>query len=248
MSKKKSKKHDNDSEEYHGVMGFLQAYFRQLRRYFITGLLVWVPLIVTAWVAWWVISNVGFGMERMINDAVQSLQQTGESFPKLGFLQYLVYKPGFGFFTAILLFLSTGFITRYIAGRKLIATGEWVLGKIPFVSKIYTASQQIRDVFVGRDGTVFQSVTLVEYPRPGLLVVGFITSTERGIVQQATQRDLTAVFIPTTPNPTSGFLLYVPPNELTPLNITVEDAMKLIVSGGAFLPDTRDNDAVANDE
>jgi uncharacterized membrane protein len=123
--------------------------------------------------------------------------------------------------------------------RKVIAAGEQIVAKIPGISKVYTAVTQIRDVFIRRDGAVFQEVILVEYPRPGLTVVGFITSREQGIVQAAAQKKMIAVFVPTTPNPTSGFLFYVPEEDLIPLDIAVEDAMKLIVSGGAFLPVAR---------
>ena len=225
-----------DDDEYHDFRGFVRVYFRQLRRYMVTGLMVWVPLIVTLWISWWVISNVGFGLENFFKSAVERGNELGAKWRWLGFLANLEYIRGFGFLITVFLFLSTGFIARYLAGQKIIAMGERLLGMIPFVNRIYMAAQQIRDVFVSRDGTVFQEVVLVEYPRPGLLVVGFVTSREHGIVQKTAARPLAAVFVPTTPNPTSGFLLYVPPEEITPLDITVEDAMKLIVSGGAFLP------------
>jgi uncharacterized membrane protein len=117
--------------------------------------------------------------------------------------------------------------------------GEYLVGLIPGINRVYIASQQIRDVFVNRQGAVFQEVVMVEYPRPGLMVVGFVTSREQGIVQDALGTKMVAIFVPTTPNPTSGFLLYVPPKELTPLKISVEEAMKLIVSAGAYLPGTQ---------
>ena len=96
---------------------------------------------------------------------------------------------------------------------------------------------QIRDVFVRRDGAVFQRVCLVEYPRKGVFAVAFVTSDEQGIVQETMDKKLISIFLPTTPNPTSGFLLYVSEDEITLLDVTVEDAMKLIISGGAYLPE-----------
>jgi uncharacterized membrane protein len=111
-----------------------------------------------------------------------------------------------------------------------------LVGKIPLISRVYLAVQQIRDVFVNREGAVFQQVVLLEYPRKGIQAVGFVTSDEQGIVQETTGKTLWAVFVPTTPNPTSGFLLYLPPDDLIPLDMSVEDAMKLIVSGGAYIP------------
>lgn len=218
------------------LLPFLKTYFRQLQRYLVTGLLVWIPLIITLWVSWWFIYAVGSRIEGFIKRLVEHLNEFGGRVPSFHFLTEFRYSPGLGFLTAILIFLITGFLTRYLVGRKLIASGEYVVRKIPLISRVYTAVQQIRDVFINREGAVFQEVVLIEYPRPGLLVVGFVTSREQGVVQKSAGRQLTAVFVPTTPNPTSGFLLYVPPEELIPLSISVEEAMKLIVSGGAYLP------------
>ncbi len=223
-------------EQYKGLFGFLGLYFKHLQRYMVTGLLVWVPLLVTVWISWWVISNVGFGINRFLDQAWTAFFAKMQTVPFLGFFENYEYRPIMGFLIAILLFLTTGFLTRYLAWRKTIATGETLLAKIPGINRVYLAATQIRDVFIKREGAVFQQVVLVEYPRPGLLVVGFITSREQGVVQQAAGKTLIAVFVPTTPNPTSGFLLYVPENDLTPMDISVEDAMKLIVSGGAYLP------------
>ena len=228
-SRKRETKHS-------GPLGFLNLYLRQLQRYMVTGLLVWVPLLVTMWISWWVISKVGFGINRALKSGWTYVVEKLEALPSLGFFGNFEYSPIMGFLLAILLFLTTGFLTRYLVWRKVIASGETIVAKIPGFSKLYTAVTQIRDVFVRRDGAVFQEVILVEYPRPGLTVVGFITSREQGIVQQAAQKKMIAVFVPTTPNPTSGFLFYVPEDDLIPLDISVEDAMKLIVSGGAFLP------------
>lgn len=226
-----------ESEEYHNLRGFLRVYFRQLRRYLITGLMVWIPLIVTAWLTWWVISTVGFGLERFFANLVQRLQQLGEHWRALDFLTHFTYVPGFGFLIAVLLFLTTGFITRYIAGRKLIATGEWILGKIPFVNRVYNAAQQIRDVFTSRGGAVVHGAVLFEYPRKGLWTLGLVTSTDEGTITSALgEGEHIAVFVATTPNPTSGFLLYLERKDVIPLDISVEDAMKVIVSGGAFMP------------
>jgi len=227
---------DPGATEYTGPITFLKVYLRQLRRHLMTGMLVWVPLIVTMWVLWWLIKTVGFNLERFIERMVGQINVLGERTEALSFLQSFNYTPGLGFLLAILLFLTTGFLTRYLVARRFIASGEQLLIKIPFISRVYLASQQIRDVFVRRDGAVFQQVVLLEYPRPGIVAVGFVTSTEQGVVQQTADLELTAVFVPTTPNPTSGFLLYIPPEDLTELDIGVEDAVKLIISGGAFIP------------
>ena len=219
--------------------GMVRGFLRPLRRYLITGLLVWVPLIITIWVSWLVVSKVGFGLERIFSNLFKAAREFCERVPALrSIVPALKYHRGMGFFMAIALFLATGILTRNLIGRKIIAAGERILDRIPFISRVYRAVQQIRDVFVCRDGTVFQYVCLVEYPRPGMMAIAFVTSAEQGVVQETAEKKLVAVFIPTTPNPTSGYLVYLPPEDITLLDITVEEAMKLIVSGGAYLPGT----------
>lgn len=232
--------------EYNDFPSFIKAFLRHFQRYTITGLLVWVPLLVTAWVAWWFVSKVGGSVNTFMKGRVENLHELADRIPNLGFLQQIDYSPWMGFLIALFLFLTTGFLARYLVGRKIIASLEQFIANIPFINRIYLAVQQIRDVVVGRNGAVFEEVVVLEYPRPGLMVVGFVTSREQGIVQQSTGRNMVAVFVPTTPNPTSGFLLYVPPEELTPLELNVEDAMKLIVSAGAFIPGSETpEDAIA---
>ncbi len=230
----------NDTE-YNSFTSFMRVYFKQVQRYVTTGVMVWVPLFITIWVAWTFVSKIALAISVSMNRVEQYVRRVGEQVPTLDFLQHFRFDSDFasmgtGFLLAILLFLCTGFLTRYLVGRKIIATGETLVGKIPLISRVYLAVQQIRDVFVNREGAVFQQVVLLEYPRKGITAVGFVTSDEQGVVQQTTGRTLSAVFVPTTPNPTSGFLLYLPPEELTPVAMSVEDAMKLIVSGGAYIP------------
>ncbi len=219
-----------------GPIGFLRAYLVGLQRYFITGLLVWVPLIVTAWICWWVTVTLGGGIESTIEWFVGYLNDLGTRFELLGFLSAIEYRRGLGLATAVVLFLATGLFARYLVLRRIIDLGEAIVDRIPLVSRVYRAVQQIRDVFVNREGTVFQGVCVLEYPKKDSWVVGFITSREPGPVQSVAGLSLVAVFVPTTPNPTSGFLLYVPDEDLKVLDMSVEDAMKLIVSGGAYLP------------
>lgn len=222
--------------------GFISQYFKAFRFYLLTGLMVWTPLLVTVWLSWWLFKNVGLGIESVIENGYGWLNRLGERVPRLHFLRTLEYRQGFGFLTTVALFLTTGFLARNLIGQRIIRMTERLVGRVPGVNKIYKAVRQIRDVFVGRDGAVFQKVCLVEYPRPGLFAVAFVTSKEHGIVQESLGRDLIAVFVPTTPNPTSGFLLYLNPSEVTEIDVTVEEAMKLIVSGGAYIPGNYDDD------
>ncbi len=232
----------NDSNKKTGIgisrfiKGFAALFWGTLWRYLVAGLMVWVPLIVTIWVTWLIVKGPGFGIEKLIRQLIHILNDVGERVEPLNFLSHLYYVPGLGFLVVILVFLTTGLVAHYLVTRKLIRFGEWIVERIPLISTVYRAVQQIRDVFISREGAIFQKVCLVEYPRPGLFAVAFVTSHDKGIVQEKAGRDLVAIFLPTTPNPTSGYLLYVPPDQIIELNVTVEDAMKLIVSGGAYIP------------
>jgi len=226
----------NDGEpSERGFFGFWRRYFFHLRRYLITGMLVWVPLIVTLWITWVAAVSIVGALEGFIRYVVAYGNEFGERIPSLRFLTLVQYTPGLGLLTAILIFLTTGLLARYLVTRRLIHYGELVLHRIPLINKVYRAVQQTRDVFVGR-GAVFQEVVLVEYPRRGIWAVGFITAEGDGAVARVHGAPRTAVFVPTTPNPTSGFLLYFSPDEITPVDMSVEDAMKLIISGGALDP------------
>lgn len=205
-------------------------------RYTIAGLLVWIPLIITVWVSYFFVNKLVFGVEKLIRDGVVRLHWVGDRVSTVSFLEYIQYRPGLGVLIVFGLFLTTGFLTRYLIGRKVIDFGEQILHRIPLIRRIYRAVQQIRDTFIGRNGAVFQRVCLVEYPKEDTLAVGFVTSTEQGEIQKAAGREMLAVFVPTTPNPTSGYLVYVPTEDVIMLDMSVEDAMKLVISGGAYVP------------
>lgn len=225
-----------------GIAGVIQHVRRVVVGYFITGLLAWIPLIVTVWVVRLLINNPVLGIERLARDMIGYVRSLGERFSWLSFLSEFKYQPGIGIVMVVMIFLLTGILTQYLLGRRLIGSGEKILARIPLISRIYRAVKQIRDVFFDRGGAVFQRVCLVEYPRPGLVAVAFVTSSEQGLVQEAMGKELIAVFVPTTPNPTSGYLVYLPPEEVTFLDITVEEAMKLVVSGGAYIPGTQSDE------
>lgn len=218
------------------VLWHMRAAYGQVWRWLVAGLLVWIPLLISLWVAWFVIDLFILGIENGMREFFPVLNTLGTRFPVLAFLQYVEYKSGMGLLFTVAIFLSTGILARYLIGRRLIAFGEKIVQLIPFVNRVYRAVQQIRDVFITRQGTIFQRVCLVEYPRPGMVAVAFVTSSEQGVVQRTVNRELLAVFVPTTPNPTSGYLVYLAPEEVTLLDVDIEEGMKLIVSGGAYMP------------
>ena len=229
-----------------GFMGWLQHVQRTVFAYFITGLLAWIPLIVTVWVVRLLINNPVLGIERLARDVIGYFDGLGGRVSWLSFLTEFKYQPGIGIVMVVIIFLLTGILTQYLLGRRMIGSGERILARIPLISRIYRAVKQIRDVFFDRGGAVFQRVCLVEYPRPGLVAVAFVTSSEHGLVQEAIGKKLIAVFVPTTPNPTSGYLVYLPPEDVTFLDITVEEAMKLVVSGGAYIPGSQTDDKTSD--
>ena len=230
----KSKKQDS----------FIKRYFKAVRFYLLTGLIVWTPLLVTVWLTWWLFSNVGLGIESGIENVFAWLNGLGEKYDRLKYLSTLKYVRGSGFLITVGVFLTTGFIARNLIGLRIIRTIERLFNRVPGISRIYKAVGQIRDVVVGRQGAVFQKVCIVEYPREGVYVVAFVTSKERGIVQDSLDKTLVAVFVPTTPNPTSGFLLYLEPEQVREIDLAVEEAMKLIVSGGAYIPGQDDDEVL----
>jgi uncharacterized membrane protein len=218
-----------------GLWGFIY----QFQRYLIGGMLVWVPLLITIWVTWLAVAKIGGVVESSVRFALGWLNRVGTRVPGLGFLTVIEYRPGVGIMLTVAIFLATGLVARYLVARKVINLGERIVDRLPLVNKIYRAVQQIRDVFVGRGGEVFHEVVLVQHPYPGVYAVGFVTSEEPGIVQETLDRVLTPVFVPTTPNPTSGFILFYPSEDVVPLNISIEEGMKLIISAGAYDPGSR---------
>jgi len=142
---------------------------------------------------------------------------------------------------AIFIILTViGMFARNVIGKRLILFGESILARIPMVNKIYTGVQQISHAFVGK--VIFTRVVLMQYPRKGLYAIGFVTSDTKGEISSEIFKDSINVFLPTTPNPTSGFLLFVSKKDTIPLSMSVENAMKLVVSGGAVTPDYKNED------
>ena len=196
----------------------LRVFRAELKRLFIAGALVLFPLTVTLWLVWRIIAAVEGGVQRF-------MQLVG-----------LPYHFGEGALVVIAVVLGAGVFATNVIGRKLVRFFENLLTRVPFISKVYFTIKQIRDAFIGQEHTLFNSVALVEFPRAGLYSVGFVTSEAGGEVQDRTKERVVCVFVPTTPNPTSGFLVFVPQEKLIALSMTVEEAMKLVISGGALVP------------
>ncbi len=192
-----------------------------LRAYFITGLLVTLPLGLT----YWILKVLLQSMESLIGNPIQ---------------RYLdIYIPGMGIILLISLILLVGIFARNFIGRKLGGLGEKVLHKIPLVRNIYTSIKQIVTTVFMQGKSNFRGVVLVEYPRLGIYSLGFITGDSTGQVQRITKDKMVNVFVPTTPNPTSGFFILFPEQDIILLNMTVEEGMKMLISAGMVTPPDR---------
>jgi uncharacterized membrane protein len=198
-----------------------------MRKYIIAGLLVWLPLGVTVVV---------------VNFLVNSFDQVLLLLPidyrpdsLIGF-----HVPGLGLVVSMTIIILTGVIAANYFGERLVDLWERGLGRIPLVRSIYSAVKQVTEAFVGSEQS-FQKAYLVEYPRIGTWTIAFQTSTKMGEAQCKTGlAQAVNVFVPTTPNPTSGFFLMVSEQDLIPLDMTVEQALKMVISGGVVVPDVGD--------
>jgi len=193
-----------------------------LQRYFLAGLLVFLPVAITLWFLGWVVELL---------DSV--LDVLPKAFHPNSYLPIPIPRLGAVVTLSMILFL--GFLTRGVATRRFLAFWESVFGKIPVFRGIYTAVQKLVQTFLGQSNAQRQ-VVLIEYPRTGVFTVAFAMGRAWADLEERKNTQLVNVFVPTTPNPTSGFYLLVPINEVTPLNMTMEEAFKLITSSGLITP------------
>lgn len=199
----------------------------RLRNLFIAGLLVLLPISITFFILTFLFQK----LDNLLSPAFVKLLIF------LGLpLQEGQFIPGLGFVATILIILFTGLITRNIVGRKLFNLGEIFVEKIPVARSIYSGAKQIIETVTKSQADAFSKVVMIQYPRKGLFSLGFITCESKGEIQENTDENVVNVFIPTTPNPTSGMLIFVPKKDIIPLSMTVEEGIKLVVSGGIVTP------------
>lgn len=199
----------------------------RLRNYFLTGFVITAPLVITLYLIWtfvkWVDSWVIPYVPEIYNPST-----------------YLPYQiPGIGLLIAIFMITIIGFLTANIIGRSIVSYGEHFVGRMPLVRNIYNGLKQIFSTVLSDESSSFQKVGLIEYPRPGLWAIVFIATETRGEVRMRIAEmghETLSVFLPTTPNPTSGFLLFVPKEQITILDMSVEDGAKLVISAGLVTP------------
>ena len=191
-----------------------------IRRYLIAGLLVWVPLVVTLLVIKVLVDTV--------DRTLELIPQAYQPDTLLGF-----HLPGIGLVFSLIVVIVTGIFVTNILGARLVKFWEGILNRIPLVRSIYYAVKQVLTTIFSDSTDSFRKVLLVEYPRKGIWSIGFQTSTG---FKQSENKDLITVFVPTTPNPTSGFLLMFDKNEVKELEMSVDEALKMVISLGVVLP------------
>jgi uncharacterized membrane protein len=203
------------------------------RSSFLTGLAVTFPALLTLAAVKWFIGTVSSITDLLLFFLPASLTHKSLVNAGDGEGQMYWYWSLVALVLAVVLISAVGVLARYYIGRKIIDWTDRVMMRVPFVNKFYGAIKQVNEAFAGNKSS-FKTVVLVEFPGPGNYSVGFITNEAQGVVQQMAGMNLVSVFVPTTPNPTSGFLILVPEEKLTKLNMSVTDAIKYIVSLGAI--------------
>jgi len=210
--------------------GHRRGLFARLRASFLTGLIVLTPIVLTLWLIWTVIGWIDSWVLPLIPAEFSPEKFIGINLRGIGVVIFLV-------FTTLLGWLAKGFI-----GRSLLRWGEGIVDRMPVVRSVYNATKQIAETLFAQGNTAFDRAALVEYPRKGIWVIGFVASPAKGEIaaRLADHGEAMSVFVATTPNPTSGFLLYVPRSDVMFLDMSVEDAAKLIISGGLVYPNPKD--------
>jgi len=199
---------------------------RRLRNYFLTGLIIVAPLAITAYLTWTFIGWVDSWVKPYIPQAYNPDH----------YLPFAV--PGFGLLTALFLITMIGFLTANLVGRSILGFGESLLDRMPLVRSLYKGLKQIFQTVLAEQSGSFKQAALIEYPRRGLWSIVFIATETKGEVNnRLPEEESISVFLPTTPNPTSGFLLFVPRKDVIILEMSVEEAAKMVISAGLVSPD-----------
>jgi hypothetical protein len=204
----------------------------RLRHYFVTGLLVWLPMGITVWVLTWLVSlldTIFLTVLGALDAIIPGMHAVAESLRNV---------PGLGVMLVALVILSTGVFVANMFGQWLVRKWGQLINRIPVVRTIYTSVKQVADTLFSGSGHAFSKALLVQYPRHGSWTIAFLTGTPEGEVASHFDQPLVSVYVPTTPNPTSGFFLMMPKAEVIELDMSVDDALKYIISMGVVVPGT----------
>lgn len=194
-----------------------------MKKYLITGLLIWIPLAITIWV-----------LELIVSTMDQSLQLLPPQYHPQALFGYQI--PGLGALLTVVVVFVTGVFASNILGQRLVRFGERILGRIPVVKSIYSGVKQVSDTLFTPGGQAFSKALLVQYPREGSWTIAFLTGQPGGEVARHLRGEYLSVYVPTTPNPTSGFFLMMPKTDVVELDMSVDEALKYVISMGVVPP------------
>lgn len=197
-----------------------------MKKYFITGLLIWIPLIITFLVLSWIVGT----LDQILLWLPRNIQPS----ELLGF-----HLPGVGALMSVLIVFATGLVAANVLGQKLVQLWEGLLSRIPVVKSIYYSVKQVSDTLFSSSGQAFRKALLVQYPRHGAWTIAFLTGKPGGDAAHHLGPDYVSVYVPTTPNPTSGFFLMMPAADVIELDMSVDEALKYIISMGVVAPPDR---------
>jgi len=197
----------------------------KIKAYFFTGILVTAPVSMTFYLAYKLISWIDVSVNRLIP-------------PEFRPDNYLPYSiPGLGLVLLIVALILIGMFAAGFLGKFFLSLGEWIVYKMPLISSVYSLLKQGFQTFLSNKNNAFSKVVLLEYPRKGIWILGFVSSETQGEVKDKLGREMLNIFIPTTPNPTSGFLIFVPKEDTVSLDMSVEEGIKFVISGGLVSPE-----------
>ena len=228
-----------NKEEKNGLLdeptdGAHISLFSRLRTYFLAGILVTAPIGITVYLTWIFLRFVDARVTALIPPAYNPFNYLPISVPGIELVKSLI-----SLIVVIVAFILIGWFARNFLGRVIYKTSEYIVHRMPVVSTIYKAIKQIFETIMASHSQAFREVVMLEYPRKGVWSLGFVTGRSEGEVQRTTSVETMSVFVPTTPNPTSGYLLFVPKKDLFFMDMSVEEAAKLIVSAGIIVPPDR---------
>lgn len=214
-------------------------WIKRLRQYLFTGLLVWLPMVVTIWVLAWLVGLLNGIFNAVLRTLVTVVP------PAKGVVEALQSVPGLGVVLVTLVLVVTGVFVANMFGQWWLSQWNKIVVRIPLVNTIYTSVKQVSDTLFSGSGKAFSKALLIEYPRKGSWTIAFLTGQAAGEITAHLPADCVSVYVPTTPNPTSGFFLVLPRSEVVELEMSVDDALKTIISMGVVQSETSASDHAA---
>jgi uncharacterized membrane protein len=212
------------------------GWIASMRSNFLTGLIIITPIALTIWLIWSVVGWIDARVWAIVPDAYQPHRYIQTLYNIQISEQYDI--PGIGLFVFLVFTIFVGWMGKGFVGRSLIRWAERMVNRMPVVRSVYSGAKQIAETVLNKKNNSFDKACLIEYPRKGIWAIGFVSTKARGEIASLSpkEEELISIFVPTTPNPTSGFLLFFPSTDIRELDMSVEDAAKLVISAGLVYP------------